>query len=137
MTQEQGAAPPTSESQSMDPSSEAEALSNVASGIAASLGLVEQQYPGQVVVQDGQLVLAGGGQQQQQQHHSGQEFLQVLGQSAHMPGMQYSLAKDPRLQHTLPMAPELSLPQGLIPVSSAMFATSSGMLPVQPSQGPQ
>lgn len=131
MTHEQGAAPATSESQSMDPSSEAEALSNVASGIAASLGLVEQQYPGQVVVQDGQLVLAGG---QQQQHHSGQEFLQVLGQSAHMPGMQYSLAKDPRLQHTLPMAPELGLPQGLIPVSSAMFAASSGMLPVTSDQ---
>ena len=63
MAQEQGSVPATSESQSMDPSSEAEALSNVASGIAASLGLVEQQYPGQVVVQDGQLVLAGGQQQ--------------------------------------------------------------------------
>ena len=135
MAQEQGAAPATSEAQSMDPSSEAEALSNVASGIAASLGLVEQQYPGQVVVQDGQLVLAGGQQQQQQQHHPGQEFLQVLNQSAHMPGMQYSLAKDPRLHHAaLPMAPELSLPQGLIPVSSAMFAASSGMLPVTSDQ---
>jgi len=136
MAQEQGAAPATSEAQSMDPSSEAEALSNVASGIAASLGLVEQQYPGQVVVQDGQLVLAGGGQQQQQQqqHHPGQEFLQVLGQSSHMPGMQYSLAKDPRLHHALPMAPELNLPQGLIPVSSAMFAASSGMLPVTSDQ---
>ena len=37
MAQEQGSVPATSESQSMDPSSEAEALSNVASGIAASL----------------------------------------------------------------------------------------------------
>ena len=135
VSQQQGAAPVTSESQTMDPSSEAEALSNVASGIAASLGLVEQQYPGQVVVQDGQLVLAGGGQQQQQQqqlqHHSGQEFLQVLGQSPHLPGMQYSIAKDPRLH---PMTPDLALPQGLIPVSSAMFAASSGMLPVTSDQ---
>merc|ERR1711884_789910 len=113
VSQQQGAVPVTSESQTMDPSSEAEALSNVASGIAASLGLVEQQFPGQVVVQDGQLVLAGGQQQQQQQQqqqlqqHSGQEFLQVLGQSPHLPGMQYSIAKDPRLH---PMTQDLALP---------------------------
>ena len=37
---------------SLDPSSEAEALSNVASGIAASLGLVqEQHYPQPVIIQ--------------------------------------------------------------------------------------
>ena len=42
----------------LDPSSEAEALSNVASGIAASLGLVqEQHYPQPVIIQ----VQAGAG----------------------------------------------------------------------------
>lgn len=127
-----------SQSQSLDPSSEAEALSNVASGIAASLGLVEQQYQAgaggqQVMVQDGQLVLApatqvgagGGGQQQQ-------EYIQVLNQSSQLGHtLQYSLAKDPRLQG-MTVAPGLSLPQGLIPVSSAMYATAHAqtLLPV-------
>ena len=40
---------PSTHGQTLDHSSEAEALSNVASGIAASLGLVEQQYQGSQV----------------------------------------------------------------------------------------
>ena len=113
--------PATNDHQSLDPSSEAEAMSNVASGIAASLGLVEHQYQGgNVMMHDGQLVLAPGGQHQ--------EYLQVLGQASHMGAMQYSIAKDPRL---ITMNPDqLGLSQGLISAPSAMFASTPTLLPV-------
>ena len=146
MDGEQPGTSASSEQQELDPSSEAEALSHVASGIAASLGLVEQQYPSGMVVQDGHLVLQPG--------QPGGEYLQVLGQPGiplSQPGLplgqpglplaqpglplgqpgiplQYGI-KDPRLQG-LTMGPDLSLPQGLIPVSTNMFATSPAMLPV-------
>lgn len=102
----------------LDPSSEAEALSNVASGIAASLGLVEQQQhihdgtalivppmeapishyqPGQaIMMENGQIHIVAQGQQMvnvENNPTTAGEFIQILTPDGQLQNLQYSMPK--------------------------------------------
>jgi len=122
---------------SLDPSSEAEALSNVASGIAASLGLAEQQQhlqdgtqlmvptleapishyqPGQaIVMENGQIHIVAQGQsmvnvESSQQSNTG-EFIQILTPDGQLQNLQYSLPKSEKATSQETVAPATSVIQ--------------------------
>merc|ERR1711892_17751 len=133
----------------LDPSSEAEALSNVASGIAASLGLVEQQQhlhdgttlmvpsmegamphyqPGQaIMMENGQIHIVSQGQPMVNvdgNQTTAGEFIQILTPDGQLQNLQYSMPKSDKSTMQENVVPTTS---GIHPVHQSLMA--SGVVP--------